>query len=81
MARGWESKSVEMQMEDRKSAPSGLPGSNAQPDADRLRQIEVLELSRRCLLHELESVTHERVREMKLRALAHVEEQMAALIA
>ncbi len=81
MARGWESKSVEMQMEDRKTAPSVPPGGNAQPDAGRLRQIELLELSRRRLRHELEAVTHDRVRELKLRALAHVEEKLAALIA
>lgn len=78
MARGWESKSVEMQMEDKKH-PSVPPGGNTHPDAERERALEVLELSRKHLLHELEDITNPRLRELKQRALSHVEARIAAL--
>ena len=79
MARGWESKSVEMQMEDRgkKPVPDGAPA-----DSGVRRELEVLELSRKRLLTELESVGDmgdHRFRAVKRRALAHVEAAIAAL--
>lgn len=77
MARGWESKSVEQQIEDRDALSSSPEGGNAHPNAQREREIEVLELSRKRLLQELETITHERLRTLKLRALAHVEGQLS----
>ena len=79
MARGWESKSVEMQMEEREKKPA--PEGNT-ADAALVRELEVLELSRKRLLTELESVGDmgdHRFRAVKRRALAHVEAAIAAL--
>jgi hypothetical protein len=79
MARGWESKSVEMQIEERqKPAADGAPPG----DPAERREIEVLELSRKRLLTELEAVGDQgdhRFRALKRRALAHVEAQIATL--
>ena len=75
MARGWESKSVESQMEDREEIPVP-PGGNTHPDAARERELELLGLSRKHLLKELETITHPRLRELKERALAHVESRI-----
>jgi hypothetical protein len=77
MARGWESKSVEMQIEERGKphAPDGVT-----PDAALRREIEVLELSRKRLLAELDAIGDmgdHRFRALKRRALAHVEEALA----
>jgi hypothetical protein len=75
MARGWESKSVEQQIEDKEnvSIPSG---GNTHPNAQQERDIGVLELSRKHLLKELETITNPRLRELKQRALAHIESQL-----
>ena len=77
MARGWESKSVEQQIEDR-----GLldgPLHNAHSDAGRERELEVLKLARLRLLHEMEAASNPRFLELKRRALAHVDKSIAAL--
>lgn len=76
MARGWESKSVEMQMEERASAP--VPPGNTRDDAGLQRKLQLLELSRKHLLQEIESASDERFREMKRRALRHIESEIAA---
>ena len=76
MARGWESKSVEMQIEERESSRAG--GENTPADADRRRALELLELSRKRLCYEIETASNARVRELKLRALSHIEAAIAA---
>jgi hypothetical protein len=76
MARGWESKSVEMQMEERERI--AVPPGNTRDDAVLQRKLELLELSRRRLLHEIETATGNRMREMKRRALQHIESEIAA---
>ena len=81
MARGWESKSVEMQIEEREKRPA--PPGNALVDSAAQRELEVLELSRKRLLHELDSVGDmgdHRFRALKRRALAHVEAAIAVLM-
>ena len=76
MARGWESKSVEMQMEERASAP--VPPGNTKEDAALQRKRELLDLSRKRLLQEIERSSDERFREMKRKALRHIEAEIAA---
>jgi hypothetical protein len=76
MARGWESKSVEMQQEERDSV-KGPDGKR--PGAERERQIESLERSRGRLVFELEATTHPRLQDMKRRAIEHVDAQLAQL--
>jgi hypothetical protein len=77
MARGWESKSVEMQMEERESVSP--TGRNTREDAEIERKRELLELSRKRLLQEIESASGERLREIKRRALHHIESELAAI--
>jgi hypothetical protein len=80
MSRGWESKSVESQMEDaasRRNASRRIPLTNEQI---RIRsERESLELSRTRVLKDLESATHPRRREQLQAALNHLERKLAAL--
>ncbi len=80
MSRGWESKSVESQMEDaasRRSAAHRIPLTDEQI---RIRsERESLELSRTRVLHDLESATHARRREQLQAALKHLDGKLAAL--
>ena len=76
MARGWESKAVEMQIEERERP---VPETNTHGDSGRQREIGLLELSRKRLLTELEAVGEfgdHRFRSLKRRALAHIEAQI-----
>lgn len=75
MARGWESKSVEMQMEEARN--DGRTGPNALPDSGARRALELLQLSRTRIADELEKATDERLRQLKQRALNHIECEIA----
>jgi hypothetical protein len=80
MSRGWESKSVESQMEEaaeRRAAAKQVPLSAE--EISRRSQRQSLELSRTRVLRELESATHERRREQLRRAVAHLDRQLAEL--
>jgi hypothetical protein len=77
MARGWESKSVEMQIEAREQRVT--PPGNATADAGRKREMELLELSRKRLLHEIEDAQNRRLKELKRRALSFVEGRIGEL--
>jgi hypothetical protein len=71
VARGWESKSVEMQMEER--AEPHRDGPNNPADASRQRELELLKLSRTRLLAELAEAVNPRMRQLKARALSHIQ--------
>jgi hypothetical protein len=77
MARGWESKSVESQMESaatRRSEPViGLSVEQAQV----LRQRESLELSRTRILHDLEKAVNPRYRDQLKAALLHLDQKLS----
>jgi len=78
MARGWESKSVESQIE---SAGAEVDPSEAltREQLQRRQKRESLELSRRRVLQEIET-TRSEVRRASLRqALAYLEEQIEEL--
>ena len=79
MARGWESKSVESQMEAaesrRKSAPLPLTQEQIRIRGDRER----LELSRTRVLRDMEAARHPRHREQLALALKELERRLAAL--
>jgi hypothetical protein len=80
MARGWESKSVEAQMESSKEqAPSGgkRPLSNEEKEAERLRQR--LLLSRTYVLRQIEASTNELYRKSLQQALSDIEEKLRKL--
>jgi hypothetical protein len=80
MARGWESKSVESQMEAAAAAPAKAHG--VRPTAEQLarqRERQSLELARTRVLRDLAAATHARHREMLEAALKHLEAQIAEL--
>jgi uncharacterized membrane protein YgaE (UPF0421/DUF939 family) len=74
MARGWESKSVESQIE----AAASRKVETARPlpntaELARQRECESLQLSRIRILHQLETVENPRYAEMLKKALADLE--------
>ena len=80
MARGWESKSVELQMEASKS--EGIePGKKQLPPevAAGVRKRETLLLARTYLQQQIQASQHPRHREMLQNALAALERQLADL--
>jgi hypothetical protein len=77
MARGWESKSIESQIEEfERSKP---PVGKSPDELRREQQRESIELSRKRVLHDLETATHDRYREQLQAALRHLDSQLAAL--
>jgi hypothetical protein len=81
MARGWESKSVESQIESaaefRKAAAASAQVSAEQVIKERERN--TLQLSRTRVLHDLETARNERYREQLEAALRHLNNKLAAL--
>lgn len=80
MARGWESKDVEAQVESGE-APKGHYGKN-QKSAEQLRreqELKGLQLSRARVLHDLESATNPNHRKSLEAALAHLEGKISEL--
>jgi hypothetical protein len=78
MARGWESKSVEAQMEAAAAAPAKALG--VRPTAVQLarqRERQSLELARTKVLRDLAAATHARHREMLEAALKHLDDRLA----
>ena len=80
MARGWESKEVESQIqsaESRRVAVRNVPLTDEQ--IRNQQQRESLEMSRTRVLRDLETVTHERYREQLRSALKHLDQKLAEL--
>jgi hypothetical protein len=80
MARGWESKAVESQIEDAESRPA--PGPQRPPDPvelQRQRTRESLELARKRVVHDLETSHSFRLEKMLRASLQHLDEKIAAL--
>jgi len=81
MARGFESKSVESNRQDAEDERA-LRKSGKRVDVheiERRQKREGLELSRRRIVHELESTTNERRRESLRAALAHLDSELAKI--
>ena len=87
MARGWESKDVESQVEETRSEKAAtlekpasaekLPKTPEQMEKDRERQ--GLELSKKHVLADLETATHPNHRKTLEAALAHLEAKIESL--
>ena len=80
MARGWESKSIELQQDDASSSPT-----QAKPRlTPEQREIESrkagLKLSRSRILEQLHSAENPRYRKILEQALADLDEQIARLV-
>lgn len=80
MARGWESKSIESQIEaaeERKSAARAAAIDAAQ--VERKRQRDSLLLSRTRILHDIEQARNPRYQETLKAALKHLDDKLAEL--
>jgi hypothetical protein len=80
MARGWESKSVEAQIEDSSSDPSSNQEQTLSPEERQatIKKNDLL-LSRSRVLQELEASSNERYSEMLRRSLADLNMQIESL--
>ena len=79
MARGWESKSVESQIEsaeERKAAAAKAPSVE---ELQRQRVRESIELSRTRVLRDLSEAVNPRYRKQLEAALEHLDEKLAAI--
>jgi len=80
MARGWESKSVEEQME---SAKNGIAVVSKGPVTDgekkARRERDSLKLSRAYIVHQIEASTNERYTRSLQQALSELDEKLATL--
>jgi len=80
MARGWESKSVEDQIQGSQSKESGKGRPRpAESEVESRRQRDVLLLSRTRVQRDLEASQNPRYRDQLTRALADIDSQLAAL--
>ena len=80
MARGWESKAVESQMEASRSSREESPKQRSTPErAEAQRRKHTLSLARNHLQHQLQVSEHPRHRQMIENALADVDRQLSEL--
>ena len=80
MAKGWESKSVESQVQDSQEKMRDKRGVQLTPaQVDNRRRREVLVLSRTRVQKDLQTSENERYRDHLTRALADIEAQISAL--
>lgn len=80
MARGWESKDVESQVEAKKpmsTAPA--KGPKSPEEIRREQERKDLQLSRTRIVNDLQSATHPNHRKSLEAALAHLDEKIAKL--
>jgi hypothetical protein len=79
MARGWESKSVEQQIEDARADPNRSSGLNSTPAEIEVRQRrEGLLLQRSRILQEIESARNPLYQKMLKEMLRHLESQLSS---
>ena len=79
MARGWESKDIESQMEAATEARSQSAPQRSAEEIQRERERESLLLQRTRVLSDLKSAANPRYREILQRSLAFLDEKLAAL--
>jgi hypothetical protein len=80
MARGWESKDVEAQVEATQAPQQkASPGAKSAEQIHRDRQREDLQLSRTRIMNDLASATHPNHRKSLEAALAHLDKKISEL--
>src|SRR5262245_52833156 len=81
MARGWESKSVEAQIDMAESQKTrAIPRIKLDSQQlDQIRKIETIRLSRIRVIHELDSTRNPRYKSVLSKALADLDAQLATL--
>lgn len=80
MARGWESKSVESQIEAAQSRKKAREAPLEPAKAAKQRQRDSLLLSRTRILNDLEQAQNPAYQEMLKAALKHLDEKLAELV-
>jgi hypothetical protein len=78
MARGWESKSVEQQIEDAPTYNSTVRPI-APEDIELRQKREALRLQRSRILQEIEAAHHPRYRELLKEMLHHIDNQLSQI--
>jgi len=80
MARGWESKDVEAQVESREGNQASTRHGAKTPE-EQVRDLDIkdLQLSRTRIVNDLASATHPNHRKSLEAALAHLDKKIAAL--
>lgn len=79
MARGWESKAVESQIEAAEArAPSQAPQLTP-AEIQLQRELESLQLSRTRVMHDMAAAQNPKYQEVLQRSLAYLDEKIAAL--
>ena len=79
MARGWESKSIESQIESAEAQRLTRGARLTAEQIQRARERESLQLSRTRVLHDLDRATNPRYRETLTAALRHLDGKLALL--
>jgi hypothetical protein len=79
MARGWESKDVESQLESADAARRIVKQRRSPQEIEIARRRESLDLSRRRVLHDIENARHPRHREQLEKSLAFLDEELKKL--
>jgi molecular chaperone GrpE (heat shock protein) len=80
MARGWESKAVESQIESREASQSSKRKERLTPhQLERLRIRESLQLSRTRVLHDIEEARNPRYQQVLRESLAFLDAKLEAL--
>src|SRR5258708_5131555 len=79
MAGGWESKSVESQIESAESRRATRGVAISAKDAERNKKRESLLMSRTRVVHDLESANNPRYREILRAALKHLDDKLSEI--
>ena len=80
MARGWESKDVESQVEEKKSmSPGSGKGPKSPEEVQRDQERQDLQLSRTRIMNDLQTATHPNHRKALEAALEHLDQRIAKL--
>jgi hypothetical protein len=79
MARGWESKNVEEQVESKEIKPALAPGQKDPKQQAREQELRQLRLSRTRISNDLATATHPNHRKTLEAALAHLDKKIADL--
>jgi ABC-type lipoprotein export system ATPase subunit len=79
MARGWESKSVEIQIEEADISESDIDSMPREESVELRSKRQGLMLQRSRFLQEMETARNPRYREMLNELLKHVEQELAKL--
>jgi ribosomal protein L20 len=79
MARGWESKQVEAQIESARETQRGPSDERSAAGQQRQREKQTLLLSRACIQHRIESSGNSRYTESLNKALEEIDRKLAEL--